>query len=102
MQSPSNRRIVSGKSGTGKSTLTDVIEADLSQQYIYVQRINCKSIKGKSFESLQKLLLPLLTKLIYFQPSVLIIDDIHVLCEKVSDVDEPTQESLYFNKYVYS
>lgn len=91
--------MVSGKPGTGKSTIADAIEAHFSQQYIHVERINCKSIKGKSLESLHKLLLPLLTKLIYFQPSVLIIDDIHVICEKVRDVDVPTQENLYFNKY---
>lgn len=91
--------ITLGKRGMGKTTLTKIIsEKLLNQFYITTERISCKSVKGKSLDSLHKLLSPVIAKLIYLQPSLLIVEDVDVICGKVPESDAPTQESLYSDK----
>ncbi|KAF5273559.1 hypothetical protein FQR65_LT04557 [Abscondita terminalis] len=89
-----------GKSGSGKSKLSKIITEKLSEApfRIHHETVCCKSIKGKSIDSLSKIFSSKLSTLIYYQPSVLVLDDIHSLCEKVVPGEAPTAESLQFNR----
>lgn len=90
-----------GKTGTGKTTLTKLFASRVgtSPFHVHTEIISCKNIKGKTIESLTKIFGSTFAYLIYYQPSLLILDDLDVLCERVVDGDAPTQENLHFNRY---
>ncbi|KAF2894156.1 hypothetical protein ILUMI_12010 [Ignelater luminosus] len=92
--------LITGKSGTGKSTLINILKETLNSCpfYIYTEVVMCKNVKGKSLDSLHKILSSKIINLIYYQPSVLILDDLHVICEKTNVGDALTPESLHFNR----
>ncbi|KAI4464803.1 aaa-family atpase [Holotrichia oblita] len=88
--------LVVGKHGTGKTTIVKYFAEKLSMApyYVHVETVKCKNIKGKSLDSLYKLFTNTFLKVIYYQPSVLIIDDIHMVCEKVLEEDPATREMV--------
>ncbi|XP_022913613.2 peroxisomal ATPase PEX1 isoform X1 [Onthophagus taurus] len=92
--------LITGKPGCGKSTLAQEFSKKISTSpiYIHVETISCKEIKGKTVDSLHKFFEGKFMKLVYYQPSLLILDDLHVICENVIDGAEPTQQSLLFNR----
>lgn len=96
----SSNVLLTGKQGTGKSKLVAKIAKDLSEKpsRIHVEIVNCKKLKNKSIESLLKAMTSTFQKLIYYQPSLLILDDLQVICERVVEGEAPTQENLHFNK----
>ncbi|GJQ66945.1 hypothetical protein Trydic_g7959 [Trypoxylus dichotomus] len=87
--------LILGKCGAGKTTVATHFAEKISSKpyYIHVEIIKCKSIKGKSVESLYKLFTNTFLKLVYYQPSVLIIDDIHAICERIVEED-PVMQAL--------
>ncbi|KAJ8952106.1 hypothetical protein NQ314_007599 [Rhamnusium bicolor] len=91
--------IITGKPGTGKSTLLKIIAEKLISypNFIYTKIINCKKIKGKTVDSLFKLFSTEFSQLILSQPSVLILDDLHILCESVKG-DEIAPNAIYSNR----
>lgn len=91
--------VILGKPGTGKTTLTAVLQDKLkaSPYYLYSETIRCKQIKGKTLDSLLKLFSTTFSNLILHQPSVLILDDLHVLCENVPG-EEVAPNAIYFNR----
>lgn len=94
---------VAGKSGTGKSSLLKIVANSINSfpYFIYTKKINCKAIKGKTVESLHKLFTTTFFDLIHHQPSVLLLDDLQVLCENVNENDAFAQNAVYFNRYDY-
>lgn len=90
-----------GKVGTGKTHTLKIIKNKLikSPHYIYSEFISCASIKGKTVDSLHKILMTSLSELILHQPSCLILDDLEILCENVTD-ENISQNSVYFNRFV--
>ncbi|CAH0557658.1 unnamed protein product [Brassicogethes aeneus] len=91
--------LLTGKSGTGKTTLTKILKEKLSQSpyYMYTETINCKNIKGKTIDSLLKVFSKSFADLVLHQPSILILDDLHVLCESVPG-EEMAPNAIYFNR----
>uniref|UniRef100_A0A1Y1N724 Peroxisomal ATPase PEX1 n=1 Tax=Photinus pyralis TaxID=7054 RepID=A0A1Y1N724_PHOPY len=89
-----------GKVGSGKTVLVKVLieKLALSPLYIHSEVISCKAVKGKSLDSLGKVFANAILNCIYYQPSVLVLEDLHVLCEKVVAGDAPTPESLNFDR----
>lgn len=67
-------------------------------KFIYAKKIDCKAIKGKTIESLHKLLQSELFKLIHHQPALLLLDDLQILCESVTEGEAPAQNAVYFNR----
>lgn len=92
--------ILTGKTGSGKTSLTIKISEVLkaAPSHYYVENVACRKLKGKNIESMLKTLNSMFLRLIYYQPSILILDDLHVICEKVIEGEQPTQENLHFNK----
>lgn len=84
----------------GKSSVLDYIARTLKTfpYFINTEVVNCKKIKGKTADSLHKFFTDMFAKLILSQPSLLILDDLHALCEACEG--EETPNSVYFNRYV--
>ncbi|KAK5645874.1 hypothetical protein RI129_004338 [Pyrocoelia pectoralis] len=99
LMGPENLLLI-GKPGSGKTTLTKLLmeKVALFPFYIRSEVISCKAIKGKSLESLNKIFMNKIANMTYYQPSLLILDDIHILCEKVVAGDAPSPESLNFDR----
>lgn len=52
-------------------------------------------------ESLYKIFTQDFQNTVYYQPSILVLDDLHIICGKSEAATEvPTQESLYFSRYL--
>lgn len=50
-------------------------------------------------ESLLKIFGQVFQNMVYYQPSILVLDDLHIICGKSELASEvQTQESLYFNR----
>lgn len=63
--------------------------------------VSCKKYKGKSVESLHKIFAQDFQNMIYYQPSVLVLDDLHIICGRTEAGKEvQTAESLYFDRFV--
>lgn len=95
-----NDIFVIGKPGTGKTTILKCI-AEKVQTYphfIYTKTINCRSFRGKTPDSLIRVLSDTFSTLIVHQPSLLMLDNLHILCENIPG-DETAPNSLYYNRY---
>ncbi|KAJ8946678.1 hypothetical protein NQ318_019993 [Aromia moschata] len=91
--------LICGKPGTGKSSLLKIIKETLKTypNYIYTKTIYCKTVKGKTVDSLFKLLSTVYSHLVLYQPSVLILDDLCVLCESITG-DENSPNAVYSDR----
>lgn len=89
-----------GKSGTGKTTLLEIVASKVGcfPKFVYTKKIDCKAIKGKTIESLQKLFQTELFNLIHHQPALLLLDDLQIICESVAEGEAPAQNTVYFNR----
>lgn len=90
-----------GKSGSGKSTLARILCQNLVDypMYVHVVYVSCKKFKGKAVENLFKIFAQEFQNMVYYQPSVFVLDDLHVICGRSESASEmQTQESLYFNR----
>ncbi|KAJ8920838.1 hypothetical protein NQ315_015630 [Exocentrus adspersus] len=91
--------IITGRPGTGKTAFLKILNDKLNSypNFIFTKTIHCKSIKGKTVDSLFKLLSTTFSELVLYQPSVLFFDDLHLLCEPVKG-DEAAPNSIYSNR----
>ncbi|CAG9768233.1 unnamed protein product [Ceutorhynchus assimilis] len=90
--------ILCGKVGMGKTSLLNHIATKLKSYpyFINTEMVQCKKIRGKTVDSFHKLFTGILAKLISTQPSVMILDDLQVLCESCEG--EETPNSIYYNR----
>ncbi|XP_074027169.1 peroxisomal biogenesis factor 1 isoform X2 [Leptinotarsa decemlineata] len=91
--------LITGKPGTGKSALSKYIarKLQLFPLNVYTKTIKCKTFKGKTMESLLKSFYTDFSELLLHQPSVMILDDLEVLCENVAG-DNTAPNAVYFNR----
>ncbi|XP_060516816.1 peroxisomal ATPase PEX1 [Cylas formicarius] len=90
--------IIIGRPGMGKSSFLTHLSGILMKYpyFVYNETIYCKQIKGKTVDSLQKYFSDCFAKLILCQPSLLVLDDFHVLCEGAKGDETPN--TLYCNR----
>ncbi|KAJ9590978.1 hypothetical protein L9F63_015984, partial [Diploptera punctata] len=70
--------LILGSAGSGKTSLVRAICRHLRQppHYIHSTYVQCKQLKGKSVETLHKMVTQWLNECIYYQPAVLVLDDL--------------------------
>ena len=86
-----------GPTGSGKSTVCQYIISKISDSpyFIKTKFVKCKENYGKSLTTLSKLFSKIFLKLKYYEPAILVLEDLQFLCGK-SLINE-TQ--IYFNRY---
>lgn len=91
-----------GKVGAGKSSLIKIIQEKLnSPTYrIHTESVSCERLKGKTPDSLYSKLSTLFSNCMYYQPSVLILDNLQAICEKVVDDETHAQDAEHYNRFV--
>lgn len=94
------KKQILGKPGTGKSTVLKQIAEQLQNypNFVFIKQVNCKTIKGKTMDSLAKFFSTVFSELLLHKPSVLILDDLHILCENVQG-DEVAPNYIYFSRF---
>ena len=82
--------LVSGNSGTGKTSFIKQISDNLgkSQAKVASKYLNCVTLKGKKFEVVRKMLEGALEELSYLAPSLLLLDNVDSLVGR-EDPDRP-------------
>ncbi|XP_018567374.1 peroxisome biogenesis factor 1 [Anoplophora glabripennis] len=91
--------LITGRAGTGKSTILKILAYKLnsSPNFIFTKTIQCKTIKGKTVDSMFKVFSLAFSELALYQPSVLLLDDLHLLCESIKG-DDVAPNAIYSNR----
>ncbi|XP_017754802.1 PREDICTED: peroxisome biogenesis factor 1 [Eufriesea mexicana] len=88
--------IISGAIGSGKTTICKMLIEYLQNPpyFVHTRMINCRSLKGKKAEMLQKVITTALAECIYYQPSVLFLDDIESITNASINDEENTPDAI--------
>lgn len=93
-----------GQIGSGKTTIGKILCQKLSKDpnFVHVTIIDCKSLRGKKVDTVQKMMVQILDNCLYYQPSVLFLDDLDIICGEPIETGEGilSSEANYFNRYV--
>ncbi|CAK9814659.1 Peroxisome biogenesis factor 1 [Anthophora plagiata] len=88
--------LISGEAGSGKTTvckiLIDYLES--APYFVHTHMIDCRSLKGKKAEMLQKIIITALTECIYYEPSVLFLDDLESITNASANDEENTPDAI--------
>ncbi|XP_064615805.1 peroxisomal ATPase PEX1-like [Liolophura sinensis] len=92
--------LITGARGTGKSTLAKALCRKVAGLpcLAYTSVLECKGLKGKRPETIQRLLEKLFDELSWRQPSIVVLDDVDVLAGSNSGPDEMSAEAQYSYK----
>ncbi|KAJ8684244.1 hypothetical protein QAD02_020036 [Eretmocerus hayati] len=87
--------LIRGASGSGKTTLCKLLLRIFrnAPRFTHTCFVDCRSLKGKKVEVIQKLFLTELSHAVYYQPSILFLDDIESITCANSNNDEVTADS---------
>lgn len=94
--------LIHGKKGSGKSTLVQSLIGELNAERRTCSLVNldCAKVKGKKIDLFKKTLLSTLNDAVYSQPCLLIIENLHVLLPKNSNVEQEHKLDLLYNQKV--
>ncbi|XP_066992561.2 peroxisomal ATPase PEX1 [Anabrus simplex] len=92
--------LIVGKCGSGRSTLAKLLSHRVNQplRFVHVVEVQCRHLKGKKADTLHKLLSSSLVECVYYQPSVLFLDDLEELAGVALQEQEGSQESAYYTR----
>nr|XP_003707760.1 PREDICTED: peroxisome biogenesis factor 1 [Megachile rotundata]XP_012151141.1 PREDICTED: peroxisome biogenesis factor 1 [Megachile rotundata]XP_012151142.1 PREDICTED: peroxisome biogenesis factor 1 [Megachile rotundata] len=87
--------LISGALGTGKTTVCKILTDYLQKPpyFVHTHAIDCRSLKGKKAEMLQKILINALNECVYYEPSVLFLDDIESITNASTNDEENTPDA---------
>ena len=97
----SNSLLLYGSKGSGKSSIIDDVISKFNKHpyYVFIQKIDCKSLKGKRIESIEKSWLKLLKEAYHRQPSLLIFEDLDAICSNlIKPEQEHSSDLLYYER----
>ncbi|XP_017876289.1 peroxisome biogenesis factor 1 [Ceratina calcarata] len=88
--------LISGEAGSGKTTVCKILIEHLRNPpyFVHTHMIDCRSLKGKKAEMLQKIVTTALTECIYYQPSILFLDDIESITNASMNDEEKTPDAI--------
>ncbi|XP_008210116.1 ATPase family gene 2 protein isoform X2 [Nasonia vitripennis] len=88
--------LISGTTGSGKTTVCKLLREILtaSPYFVHARVVDCRSLKGKKSEVIQKLLATELSQAVYYQPSILFLDDLESITSAGSNTEENTPDSM--------
>ena len=91
-----------GKSGSGKTTFAQNLASSFEQfpHFLNSVNISCAKLKGKKTETIQKEFDGILKNLVQLSPSILILDDLDVLCPADKSEQQNLQEEFLNYRYV--
>ena len=94
--------LIYGKKGCGKTTLINdlVNEFNLKNEKCSLIHLDCAKLKGRKIELLKKNLFNNLNESIYSQPCLLVIENLHILLPKISNVEQEHKLDLLYNQKV--
>ncbi|CAL7940371.1 unnamed protein product [Xylocopa violacea] len=88
--------LISGEIGSGKTTICKMLVNYLRSpsNFVHTHMLDCRSLKGKKAEMMQKIITTSLTECIYYQPSVLFLDDIESITNASMNDEENTPDAI--------
>ncbi|XP_043511745.1 peroxisome biogenesis factor 1 isoform X1 [Frieseomelitta varia] len=88
--------LISGVVGSGKTTVCKILIEKLQKPpyFVHTHMIDCRSLKGKKAETLQKIIVTALTECIYYQPSILFLDDLESITSASMNDEENTPDAI--------
>ena len=94
--------LIYGKKGSGKTTLVQTLtsELNLEQQICSLVNLDCAKLKSKKVDLFKKTLLSTLNDSVYTQPCLLIIENLHVILPKNSNVEQEHKLDLLYNQKI--
>ncbi|KAK1126053.1 hypothetical protein K0M31_005580 [Melipona bicolor] len=88
--------LISGVVGSGKTTVCKILIEKLQKPpyFVHTHMVDCRSLKGKKAETLQKIIVTALTECIYYQPSILFLDDLESITSASMNDEENTPDAI--------
>ncbi|XP_074114978.1 peroxisomal biogenesis factor 1 [Cotesia typhae] len=89
--------LIAGGTGTGKTSVCETMLEQLSQPpyYFYTRTIDCKKLKSKKVEAVNKVFKEAMNDCSYHQPSILFLDNLDCITNnKVSGNEENSTDSI--------
>lgn len=79
--------IICGDIGSGKTTLCRILSEKMVEapNFVYTRTVECRKLKGKKSEAIQKILISLFNDCSYYQPSIIFFDDLESLTNVRTD-----------------
>lgn len=93
--------LISGPKGCGKSTLIQSVSDHIQCKHenLHTSTIDCKQLRGKRIESIQKIITKSFNECLQKQPSLLIFEDLDLIAASTDRVEqEMGAEGLYFQR----
>ncbi|XP_053998101.1 peroxisomal ATPase PEX1 [Hylaeus anthracinus] len=88
--------LICGDVGSGKTTICKILVQYLrnAPYFVHTNMIDCRSLKGKKAEMFQKFVTTVLTECVYYQPSVLFLDDLESITNASTNDEENTPDAM--------
>lgn len=88
--------LISGAIGSGKTTICKILVEKLQNPpyFVHTHMMDCRSLKGKKAETLHRIIMTALTECIYYQPSILFLDDLESITSASMNDEENTPDTI--------
>ncbi|CAL1678759.1 unnamed protein product [Lasius platythorax] len=84
--------LICGDLGSGKTTICKMLIVRYREApcFAHTHMIDCRSLKGKKVETLQKIIVSAMNECVYYQPSILFLDDLESISNASLNDEENT------------
>ncbi|XP_020300229.1 peroxisome biogenesis factor 1 isoform X2 [Pseudomyrmex gracilis] len=84
--------LICGNLGSGKTTICRMLIERYQKEpyFVHTHTIDCRSLKGKKVEAMQKIITSAINECVYYQPSILFLDDLESITNASLNDEENT------------